>query len=150
MSRLRCPHCGTPISEFPFPLLTVDCIIRSPRGLVLLVKRRFPPPGWALPGGFVDAGETVEQAVAREVREETALSLTNLRQFHTYSDPSRDKRHHVVSVVFSATSAGTPQAGDDAAEAVFFPFDDLPDEIAFDHREILASFATRPHELGGA
>jgi len=138
-----CPHCGEKIPAFPFPLLTVDCIIQNEAGEVLLIERRFPPLGWALPGGFVDRGETVEAAVTREVKEETSLKLEpdTLTQLHVYSDPARDKRHHVVSVIFTARGRGTPRAGDDAGKACYFPLDQLPESIAFDHREILARYA---------
>ncbi len=142
MSLLNCPHCGKPVENFPFPLLTVDCIIRDSEDRVLLVKRRFPPPGWALPGGFVDKGETVEQAVIREVEEETSLSLRDVKQFRVYSEPSRDQRHHVVSVVFTGESGDRPSAGDDAAEARFFSLNALPEPLAFDHAEILNDYAT--------
>ncbi len=141
MSAFDCPHCGRPIPEFPFPLLTVDAIVGDEAGRVLLVKRRYPPPGWALPGGFVDRGETVEDAVRRELMEETGVTLENLRQFHVYSDPTRDHRHHVVSVVFTASSSSPVRAGDDAAEAAFFPLDQLPEPMAFDHADIVRTYA---------
>jgi ADP-ribose pyrophosphatase YjhB (NUDIX family) len=137
--RLRCPACGGEVA-LPFPLVTVDAIACDARGRVLLVRRRFPPPGWALPGGFVDAGETLEAAVARELREETGLELRDAAQLRAYSDPRRDARHPVVTVVFTGRVAGEPRAGDDAAETAFFPLDALPAEMAFDHREILADF----------
>lgn len=140
MSAFNCPRCGAQIERFPFPLLTVDCIIRNEAGHVLLIKRRFPPPGWALPGGFVDRGETLEQAVARELQEETGLTLTEARQFRAYSDPQRDRRHHVVSVIFAGKARGEPRAADDAAEVRFFPLDQLPEPMAFDHAEILRDF----------
>ena len=126
----------------PGPRLTCDVIIRlgdDPR-LIVLVRRRFPPRGWALPGGFVDAGETVEEAVAREALEETGLEVTDLRQFHVYSDPGRDPRGHTVSVVFTARAVGEPQGGDDAAEARAFAPEELPGDIAFDHRAILDDY----------
>jgi ADP-ribose pyrophosphatase YjhB (NUDIX family) len=126
------------------PRVTVDAIVvRAEK--VLLVKRRWPPPGWALPGGFVDRGETLEQAVCRETMEETGLVVTKLRQFHAYSDPLRDPRHHTVGIVFEVESTGEPIAGDDAADCEFFAFDALPAEIAFDHRQILADFRSRRH-----
>jgi len=95
------------------PGLAVDCIILID-GKVLLIHRRNPPHGWALPGGFVEYGETVEDAVRREMKEETGLDLADLRQFRVYSDPARDPRGHVVSVVFAARGIGKPEAGDDA------------------------------------
>ena len=125
------------------PKLTVDIIIELDERIVL-IKRRNPPSGWAIPGGFVDCGETVEQAARREAREETSLDLRNLRQFHVYSDPARDPRHHSVSVVFVAQGIGTPRARDDAREIGRFTRDALPEPIAFDHRQILEDyFATK-------
>ncbi|MCK4305809.1 MAG: NUDIX hydrolase [Candidatus Eisenbacteria sp.] len=140
-ARRACPRCGEPIASFPFPLLTVDCIITNDLRQVLLIKRRFPPPGWALPGGFVEHGETLEEAVTREILEETHLQLLEIRQFHAYSDPARDRRHHIVSVVFAGKATGEPRAGDDAGEARFFPLDQLPEPLAFDHTEILRDYA---------
>ncbi|MBM3318179.1 MAG: NUDIX hydrolase [Candidatus Eisenbacteria bacterium] len=142
MRRIRCTRCGGPV-EIPFPLVAVDCIVPDEAGRVLLIRRRFPPPGWALPGGFVDAGESLETAVARELLEETGLRLTALAQFHAYSEPSRDPRHPMVSVVFVGRGQGSPRAGDDAGEAAFFALGDLPAEMAFDHRAILDDYARR-------
>ncbi|TES92172.1 MAG: NUDIX hydrolase [Candidatus Cloacimonadota bacterium] len=119
--------------------LTVDCIIDID-GKVVLIKRKNPPFGWALPGGFVDEGETVEDAVRREVREETNLSLENLKQFHIYSDHRRDPRGHTVSVVFTANGIGELKAQDDAKEIGLFRENTLPDEIAFDHKKILDDY----------
>ncbi len=121
------------------PYLTVDCIIRYGNGIVL-VERKYPPLGWALPGGFVEVGETVEQAVRREMREETGLVLENLKQFHVYSDPARDPRFHTVSVVFTADGAGELKGGDDAKMAKVFKLDKLPKEIPFDHRLIIKDY----------
>jgi 8-oxo-dGTP diphosphatase len=146
---LDCPRCGAEI-PLPFPLVTVDCIVTDETGRVLLVRRRYPPPGWALPGGFVEMGETLETAVARELREETGLVLGAARQFHAYSDPARDARHPIVTVVFHGRAAGTPRAGDDAADARFFPLDALPEEMAFDHRAILREFSLRGDSGGPA
>lgn len=119
--------------------LTVDCIIDID-GKVVLIKRENPPFGWALPGGFVDKGETVEDAVRREMKEETNLSLENLKQFHVYSNPRRDPRGHTVSVVFTANGIGELKAQDDAKEIGLFREDALPDEIAFDHKKILDDY----------
>jgi 8-oxo-dGTP diphosphatase len=146
---LGCPHCGAEI-PLPFPLVTVDCIVTDETGRVLLVRRRYPPPGWALPGGFVEVGETLETAVARELREETGLELTAARQFHAYSDPKRDARHPIVTVVFQGSATGTLQAGDDAADARFFPLGALPEEMAFDHLEILRELSLRGDSGGPA
>jgi ADP-ribose pyrophosphatase YjhB (NUDIX family) len=144
MRTLRCARCGEP-NPIPFPLVAVDCILTDPAGRVLLIHRRNPPPGWALPGGFVDAGESLEQAVAREILEETGLQLTAVRQFHAYSEPARDPRHPMVSIVFVGRATGEPRAGDDAGEVGFFAPGDLPPEIAFDHRQILDDFVHGRH-----
>ena len=121
------------------PYLTVDCIIRYKGGIVL-VERRYPPQGWALPGGFVGIGETVEHAVQREVREETGLELENLKQFRVYSDPARDPRYHTVSVVFTADGKGVLRGSSDAKVAKVFQLDALPKEIPFDHRTIIEDY----------
>jgi 8-oxo-dGTP diphosphatase len=124
------------------PRLTVDLIIQmnGDAHQIVLVKRRNPPAGWALPGGFVDYGETVETAAAREALEETSLHVQLLRQFHVYSDPRRDPRGHTVSVVFIASAEGIPVGGDDAAEARVFDIRALPHDIAFDHRQIMQDY----------
>jgi ADP-ribose pyrophosphatase YjhB (NUDIX family) len=121
------------------PVVTVDAIIEM-NGGVILIKRKNPPPGWAIPGGFVDYGETLEEAVVREMKEETCLDINLVRQFHTYSDPGRDPRHHTVSTIFIATSSGSPQAADDAKDIGIFTKDSLPEDIAFDHRQILEDY----------
>ena len=121
------------------PLLSVDVIIETGGGIVL-IDRKNPPFGWAIPGGFVDYGETIEDAVRREAKEETDLDIDNVRQFHTYSDPTRDPRHHTVTVMFIATASGTPKAGDDAGQAEIFTRETLPEDIAFDHRQILEDY----------
>ncbi len=122
-----------------YPLLTVDIIIEYEQSVVL-IERKNPPPGWALPGGFVDYGETVETAAAREAKEETGLALKDLRQFRVYSDPNRDPRGHTVSVVFTAKGAGTPKADTDAKTLGVFNKNNLPANIVFDHRKILADY----------
>jgi 8-oxo-dGTP diphosphatase len=121
------------------PFLAVDAIIEIEGGVVL-IKRKNPPPGWAIPGGFVDCGETLEAAVIREAKEETGLDITLVRQFHAYSDPKRDARHHTVSIFFIATASGVPVAADDALEAGIYTKDNLPDDLAFDHRQILEDY----------
>jgi len=131
------------------PGLAVDCIILVD-GKVLLIHRRNPPHGWALPGGFVEYGETVEEAVRREMKEETGLELEDLKQFRVYSDPSRDPRGHVVSVVFAARGVGKPEAGDDADRYRLIDLKDIPEAgmtlgaeratLVFDHAQILRDF----------
>lgn len=121
------------------PFLTVDAIIEINGGIVL-INRKNPPPGWAIPGGFVDYGETLEDAVIREAKEETGLDIKIIRQFHTYSDPKRDPRHHTVTTIFIASAAGTPVAADDAKEAGVFTRDTLPADLAFDHRQVLEDY----------
>jgi len=124
----------------PGPKLAVDCIILVD-GKVLLIHRRNPPHGWALPGGFVESGETIEDAVRREMKEETGLELEDLRQFHVYSDPARDPRGHVVSVVFAARGTGKPEAGDDADRYRLVDLNAMTEaELVFDHAQILADF----------
>ena len=119
--------------------MTVDIIIEYADGIVL-IERKNPPRGWALPGGFVDYGETAEAAAVREVREETGLTLKNLQQFRVYSDPSRDPRGHTVSIVFTANGSGKPKADTDAKTVKVFNEKSLPETIAFDHRKILADY----------
>ena len=121
------------------PLLTVDEIIEIDNGIIL-IKRKNPPAGWAIPGGFVDYGETLEEAAVREMKEETSLDINLGRQFHTYSNPGRDPRHHTVSTIFIATATGTPKAADDAIDIGTFTKDNLPEDIAFDHRQILEDY----------
>lgn len=122
------------------PRLTVDVIIDMGAGVVALVERKNAPNGWALPGGFVETGETVEEAALREAKEETGLDLELIRQFHVYSDPKRDTRGHTASVVFIARGYGKPRAGSDAGKVDFFYDMNLPNEIAFDHRQILKDY----------
>jgi 8-oxo-dGTP diphosphatase len=129
------------------PLLTVDIIIRvdGDPDRIVLIRRKNPPHGWALPGGFVDWGESVEAAALREALEETTLEVTLQRQFHTYSDPGRDPRGHSVAVVFLASASGEPRGADDAAEAAIFTRATLPDAIVFDHRAILDDYFKGRH-----
>ncbi len=119
------------------PVPTVDVLIETAPGTVVLIKRKHAPLGWAIPGGFVDYGETLEQAAVREAREETGLEVALVRQLHTYSDPTRDARLHTVSTVFVGTAAGVPVGADDAEEAQVFQLDALPSPLAFDHAAII-------------
>ena len=121
------------------PIPTVDAIIEVSGGIVL-IRRGNPPPGWALPGGFVEYGETVETAVVREAKEETGLDVTLTQLFGVYSDPRRDPRQHTIAVVFIGTATGTPVGGDDAADACVFTAESLPAPLAFDHGQILADY----------
>lgn len=127
------------MSEYKNPFPTVDIIIEVEGGVVL-IERKNPPYGWAIPGGFVDYGETVEAAAVREAREETGLDVRLKSLLGVYSDPSRDPRHHTISTVFVASADGQPAAADDAADAGVFTEGALPEDIAFDHREILADY----------
>ncbi len=137
---IRCPNCLKEIEVYRNPVPTVDIIIETDSREVVLIKRKNPPYGWAIPGGFVDYGESLEDAAIREAREETNLDIKQLRQFHTYSDPNRDPRHHSISTVYIANAKGTPQAKDDALEIGIFNESNLPEEIAFDHRSILKDY----------
>jgi ADP-ribose pyrophosphatase YjhB (NUDIX family) len=123
------------------PLPTVDLIIEYNDGIIL-IKRKNPPPGWALPGGFIDYGESIESAAIREAKEETGLKVELVRQFHTYSDPKRDPRHHTITTVLIARATGRPSAGDDAKAAGIFRRENLPEQIAFDHRDIINDYYT--------
>ena len=125
------------MSEHPRnPLVTVDIIIEVQGGIVL-IERKNPPYGWALPGGFVDYGESLETAAIREAKEETSLEVTLREQFHSYSAPDRDPRQHTVTTVFLATASGTPAARDDAKNLKVFGEGNTPSNLAFDHGDIL-------------
>ncbi len=140
----KCPHCGKEIPVYRNPLPTVDIIVEIPDGKVILIKRKNPPPGWALPGGFVDWGESLEEAAIRELKEETNLSVTSLIQMRTYSRPDRDPRFHTITTVFIAQAEGIAFPQDDACEIGFFPRENLPQDMAFDHREILNDYFNNP------
>lgn len=129
---------GGALRRFRQPRLTVDLIIEVDGGVVL-IERKNPPHGWALPGGFVDYGETLEQAAVREALEETGLHVTRVRPFGAYSDPDRDPRGHTVSFVFSGRARGVPKGMDDARRAAVFPWDALP-PLVFDHERILSDY----------
>ncbi len=122
------------------PLLAVDIILEL-QGKVLLIERRHEPLGWALPGGFVDIGESPANAAVREAKEETSLDIEVTAQLHAYGAPTRDPRGHCVSIVYCArvTSDKPPQAADDARALALFGWDELP-ALAFDHATILADY----------
>ncbi|MBI5059480.1 NUDIX hydrolase [candidate division KSB1 bacterium] len=147
---VKCPSCGAAVETYRNPFPTVDVIVFR-GGKVLLIARRNPPEGWAIPGGFVDYGESAETAAARELREETGLTVTSLRLLGVYSEPGRDPRFHTLSVVYLGEAVGEPGAGDDAAAARWFSREELPALIAFDHRAIIeAAFAEVRNGADGA
>ena len=129
------------------PIPTVDIIIEieseDGRQGIVLIKRKNPPYGWALPGGFVDYGESLEEAAIREAKEETSLDVELKSQLHTYSDPDRDPRQHTISTVFMAKAAGKPRAQDDASEIGIFTQEEINFPLAFDHQKILADYFER-------
>jgi 8-oxo-dGTP diphosphatase len=125
------------------PKLTVDIIIElidRPEKPILLIERKNPPHGWALPGGFVDVGEALEQAAVREAFEEISLAVKLKTLLGCYSDPGRDTRMHTVSAVYIAEATGNPRAADDAAKVKRFTPDALPEMLAFDHSLILQDY----------
>jgi len=150
-NQLLCPHCGKPIKQYRNPFPTVDIIIeveigsegplsqRENNGIVL-IKRKNPPYGWAIPGGFVDYGESLESAAVREALEETSLEVELLYQLGAYSNPMRDPRHHTISVVFVAKATGEPEAADDAKDVGIFTSSSLPSKMAFDHEKIIQDY----------
>ena len=125
--------------SFKNPVPTVDIINEQDGGIILIVRKN-PPHGWALPRGFVDYGEPLESAACREALEETGLIVDLLGQFHAYSDPGRDSRQHTISTVFIARATGNPQAGSDARKAGLFTKNTLPKKLAFDHALILKDY----------
>jgi len=139
---------------FRNPAPTVDIIVElrdQPHRPIILIERVNPPYGWALPGGFVDYGESVETAALREAKEEISLEVELIEQFHVYSDPNRDARQHTISIVFIATAFGIPKAADDAKNVRIFHLWDLPKTLCFDHGRILEdyqryrNYAIRPY-----
>lgn len=126
----------------PFP--TVDLIIEIKKSDgqegIILIERKNPPYGWALPGGFVEYGESLEEAARREAKEETSLEVELIRQFHTYSAPDRDPRFHTISTVFIARASGQPKAKDDARTIGIFTPEEITFPLAFDHNKILEDY----------
>lgn len=134
-----CSNCGQTVSVYKNPIPTVDIIIRTSGGIIL-IKRKNPPYGWAIPGGFIDYGESAEHAAIREAEEETSLKISNLKLLGVYSAPDRDPRFHTLSVVFTAESDGVPVAGDDAQDLGVFTHETVPSQLAFDHATILEDY----------
>lgn len=141
---LRCPQCGATVETYRNPTPTVDIIIElhgnTEPGPVVLIQRKNPPLGWAIPGGFVDYGESVEKAARREAKEETGLDVELLAQIGVYSRPDRDPRQHTQTTVFAARATGHPKAGDDAGQAKAYAIDALPAPLCFDHGRILSHY----------
>jgi ADP-ribose pyrophosphatase YjhB (NUDIX family) len=138
------------LKRYKNPCPTVDIIIEietneGQHGIVL-IKRKNPPYGWALPGGFVDYGESLEQAAVREAKEETSLDVQLQSQMHTYSDPQRDPRKHTISTVYIAKAKGNPVARDDAQETKVFVGNKVNMPLAFDHEKILSDYFDRKKE----
>ena len=150
---IQCPQCGTKIRRYKNPLPTVDIIIEVEAGGVgagiVLIKRKNEPLGWAIPGGFVDYGESLEEAAVREAKEETGLNVRLIRQFHTYSNPKRDPRFHAISTVYVAKAQGVPEAEDDAQDVGIFVLHNLPEGIVFDHPKILEDYFKEKGRKGG-
>lgn len=122
------------------PYVAVDIIIEMPNNGIVLIERKNEPHGYALVGGHCEYGESLESAAIREAKEETGLDITLVRQFGTYSDPSRDPRRHTASTIFIAKASGTPVAADDAKEVGIYFLDTLPEPLCFDHAEILQAY----------
>lgn len=137
---LTCPACSADVKQYRNPFPTVDIIIEIDDGIIL-IERKNEPHGWALPGGFVDYGESLENAAVREAAEETSLHVQNLQLLGCYSDPERDSRMHTISTVYVGTGVGIPQAADDAATLAVFSLATLPKKLCFDHARILADYA---------
>jgi len=130
------------------PVPTVDIIVElmdQPSRPIILIERKNPPLGWAIPGGFVDYGESVETAAVREAKEEIGLQVELIEQFHVYSAPDRDPRKHTLSIVFLATATGEPQAADDAKTLNIFNLWEIPANLCFDHDQILRDYRYYRH-----
>ena len=130
------------MKKYKHPIPTIDIIIeikkKNGQEGIILIKRKNPPHGWALPGGFVEYGESLEEAAVREAKEETSLDIRLKSQFHTYSDPKRDPRKHTITTVYVATAQGKPRAQDDAIDIGIFTKEEIDFPLAFDHRKIIA------------
>lgn len=149
---IKCPECGAIVSKYKNPVPTVDIIIEIELGRsigIVLIERKNPPHGWALPGGFVDYGESLESAAVREAREETGLDVELVSQFGAYSSPDRDPRQHTITNVFIARGSGEPKGKDDAINAGIFNKNNLPSALAFDHGVILNHYFARQSPCNG-
>lgn len=137
-----CPACGNSVSIYANPTPTVDVVIYDPDRGVVIIRRKNPPHGYALPGGFLDEGEQAELGAVREMKEETGLDVELIGLLGVYSRPDRDPRQHTISTVFTgrAKNPEALKAGDDAAEAAWYRLDSLPGPFAFDHARILQDF----------
>ena len=141
--QVTCPHCGKPYSCYRNPTPTTDVVIYAPDRGVVIIRRANEPVGFALPGGFIEEGECAETAAVREMREETGLDVELTGLLGVYSRPDRDPRQHTLTVAFTGKPRNPDalRAGDDAAQAAFYPLDALPQPLVFDHAHILADFA---------
>lgn len=137
-----CPNCGTLVEKYSNPKPTADVVIFDDERGIILVRRAKEPLGMALPGGFIEEGESAEHAAVREMKEETSLDVELLGVLGVYSDPPRDMRCHTLTTVFVGRALDPDQlcAGDDAADAAFYPLDDLPGPLCFDHARIIGHF----------
>ncbi len=142
-TRKICKGCGGEVELYLNPVPTVDIIIEVIGRGIVLIKRKNEPTGWAIPGGFVDYGESLEEAAIREAREETSLDVTLVEQMHTYSKPDRDPRQHTISTVYIAKGTGAPEAADDASEIGVFTDENIPKPLMFDHEKIIADYFKR-------
>lgn len=138
-----CPHCGKPYSAYRNPTPTADVVIYDPERGVVIIRRKNVPHGYALPGGFIDEGESAETAARREMLEETGLDVELTGLLGVYSSPDRDPRQHTITTAFTgrAKNPDSLKAGDDAAGAAWYQLDGVPEPLAFDHKRILADFA---------
>jgi ADP-ribose pyrophosphatase YjhB (NUDIX family) len=140
MERMNTDHTTWPRKPFPTVDIVIEIDLEDGRQGIVLIERKNPPYGWALPGGFVDYGESLEQAAIREAKEETSLDIELLEQLHTYSEPGRDPRFHTITTVYIARAKGRPQARDDAKNTGVFTAADRPRPLAFDHDGILEDY----------
>ncbi len=134
-----CPQCGADVEKYRNPVPTVDIIIEI-KDRIVLIERKHKPFGWAIPGGFIDYGETAEAAAVREAREETSLDVQLIHLLGVYSSPNRDPRQHTISAIYVATGEGEIKAADDAKNARLFCEKELPDTLAFDHGKVLRDY----------